>query len=591
MASPGSEAGDYTESDDEGEASYVRGGYHRVTPGDVFAERYRVVAKLGWGHFSTVWLCLDTRTSAYVALKIQKSAQHYTEAAYDEIDLLATASKQQEAQGEAGVVRLLDYFEHQGPNGTHVCMVFEVMGPNVLALIKQCDFKGVPEPMVRSIAHDTLIGLDFLHRVCGIIHTDLKPENVLVSCPFGVPIDKHGLPLIDLDATPPPPPQLAENVAKRSKARGKAAEVDRLDTSGDNESPPFVKGSFRRSGSDQTGLCSYSRDPEKAKLFRLPAIYNPPSSSEQVSFGARGRGSNDSAEPRPRGTGYATDAPAPATMASVVGTIPAETLAKFKKDGLNPFLHKPAGTFKLADLGNACWLNRHFSEEIQTRQYRSPEVILGAGYHTSADMWSLACMVFELMTGDYLFDPKSSEEYPRDEDHLALAIELLGRVPESLLMKARHRRTYMNLHGELRHIKALRYNSLEQVLRSKYRMHQVMARTLSSFLLPLLDLDPDARATAQNHLNHPWLRGLPSPDCDEFNQPTGQTELAMAHATREEMARRAAQAEQWGDGRDFGADRSQRAAVDPRTGRSVPELLGAPGAEGREAEDVLLGSP
>jgi serine/threonine-protein kinase SRPK3 len=48
---------------------------------------------------------------------------------------------------------------------------------------------------------------------------------------------------------------------------------------------------------------------------------------------------------------------------------------------------------KIADLGNACWTDYHFTNDIQTRQYRSPEVILGAKWHHSADMWSMACMV------------------------------------------------------------------------------------------------------------------------------------------------------------------------------------------------------
>merc|ERR1740138_887564 len=95
-----------------------------------------------------------------------------------------------------GVVQLLDYFEHLGPNGKHVCIVFEVMGPNVLALIKQYRFKGIPMEIVRKVAAHTLIGLDYLHRLCGIIHTDLKPENVLVACPKGVPINKHGIPIV-----------------------------------------------------------------------------------------------------------------------------------------------------------------------------------------------------------------------------------------------------------------------------------------------------------------------------------------------------------------------------------------------------------
>lgn len=62
---------------------------------------------------------------------------------------------------------------------------------------------------------------------------------------------------------------------------------------------------------------------------------------------------------------------------------------------------------KVVDLGNACWTFKHFTDDIQTRQYRSPEVIVGAKYHTSADMWSLGCIVFELLTGDLLFDPRA----------------------------------------------------------------------------------------------------------------------------------------------------------------------------------------
>jgi serine/threonine-protein kinase SRPK3 len=48
---------------------------------------------------------------------------------------------------------------------------------------------------------------------------------------------------------------------------------------------------------------------------------------------------------------------------------------------------------KIADLGNACWVAHHFTNDIQTRQYRSPEVILGAKWGASTDVWSMAAMV------------------------------------------------------------------------------------------------------------------------------------------------------------------------------------------------------
>ncbi len=50
---------------------------------------------------------------------------------------------------------------------------------------------------------------------------------------------------------------------------------------------------------------------------------------------------------------------------------------------------------KIADLGNACWTYKKFTEDIQTRQYRALEVLIGAGYSTPADIWSTACTVGE----------------------------------------------------------------------------------------------------------------------------------------------------------------------------------------------------
>lgn len=51
---------------------------------------------------------------------------------------------------------------------------------------------------------------------------------------------------------------------------------------------------------------------------------------------------------------------------------------------------------KIADLGNACWVGHHFTNDIQTRQYRSPEVILGSKWGASTDVWSMAAMVCDV---------------------------------------------------------------------------------------------------------------------------------------------------------------------------------------------------
>jgi serine/threonine-protein kinase SRPK3 len=170
-------------ADEEDSEDYCKGGYHPVQIGEKFKDgKYTVVRKLGWGHFSTVWLSRDNNTGKHVALKVVRSAAHYTETAIDEIKLLnKIVQAKPDHPGRKHVVSLLDSFEHKGPNGTHVCMVFEVLGENLLGLIKRWNHRGIPMALVKQITKQVLLGLDYLHRECGIIHTDLKPENVLIE--------------------------------------------------------------------------------------------------------------------------------------------------------------------------------------------------------------------------------------------------------------------------------------------------------------------------------------------------------------------------------------------------------------------------
>lgn len=61
---------DTDSSEDEGMPDYKIGGYHCMHIGEVLVNRYVIIQKLGWGHFSTVWLAKDIKYDTYVALKI-----------------------------------------------------------------------------------------------------------------------------------------------------------------------------------------------------------------------------------------------------------------------------------------------------------------------------------------------------------------------------------------------------------------------------------------------------------------------------------------------------------------------------------------
>lgn len=165
---------------------------------EIIDNKYIVLKKLGWGHFSTVWLSLKLQDKKLYALKIQKSANKYTESAMEEEEILHdVASNYQNKEWIESVRRyekdptlditrshthnlqMYDQFFHHSMHGRHSIMAFEVLGRNLLTLIKRFNYEGVPMPIVREITRQSLMGLDYLHRVCGIIHTDLKPENVV----------------------------------------------------------------------------------------------------------------------------------------------------------------------------------------------------------------------------------------------------------------------------------------------------------------------------------------------------------------------------------------------------------------------------
>ena len=165
----------------------------------------------------------------------------------------------------------------------------------------------------------------------------------------------------------------------------------------------------------------------------------------------------------------------------------------------------PSIEVKICDIGNACWFNHHFSTIIQTRQYRSPEVILGINYNETSDIWSLACMLFELATGDFLFEPRKGDTFSKNDDHLAQIIEAVGKMPKNFALSGLDSYKYFDKKGKLRRIKNLIYFPIKDILVKKYHFKEKEAKAFSDFLMPMLEYYPDKRASARDLLRHPWL--------------------------------------------------------------------------------------
>lgn len=159
--------------------------------GDVFNDRYMVVRKLGYGQYSTVWLARDLRcafglvnsqyedacltllrVNRHVALKILTAESYGGEKDIYELSILRhIKTANTDHPGYKHAICLLDEFRHAGPHGVHVCLVFDVMSEDLVALGRRYPDRKLPVHLVKQIVRQLLLGLDYLHRSCKVVHT------------------------------------------------------------------------------------------------------------------------------------------------------------------------------------------------------------------------------------------------------------------------------------------------------------------------------------------------------------------------------------------------------------------------------------
>lgn len=429
---------------EENKNAYARGGYMAVTPGKKLNSRYVVVHKLGWGEFSTVWLAYDTlhktlgkQHQAFVALKIAKCDNVVSQSSQYEINLLRYIGVQ--ASSWAPITSLVDCFEVAGQYGSHMCMVMPLHGSNLLSIIDQMKAKkcvrSAPQiRLIKEIVASTLLGLEELDRL-DIIHTDIKPENILCSSPDPKVLD------------------VIETFCQRNKEHASMVPYEALQD------------------------CVSQGDPNHLVCladFGLSVALKPPNTLMSTSRGAK---SDQTA------------------LGSLLGS---------KKE----FLVEKAGTVT----------NLH-GTMIQTREYRAPEVLIGLDFNTRTDLWSVGCMVFELITGEFLMDPKrcTRNERMMDVEHLVMMMQLLGPVPEEIVRL----RTSQNLRRPPPRYIHRYFDEYGSFMYSeKYRLYpkRCLDKELESYLPPseakgaaafimrcLSSYDPAKRPSASELLEDGWL--------------------------------------------------------------------------------------
>ncbi|KAJ3750014.1 CMGC/SRPK protein kinase [Lentinula detonsa] len=670
---------------EESPADYNAGGYLPVKLDDTFKHgRYRVIRKLGWGHFSTVWLVKDNDLGRHSALKVVKSAGRYAETARDEIKLLSRVASFSPAHpGRQHLVSFLDSFSHASPEASHICIVFEPLGENLLALIERNKKKGVPRALVKLIAKQVLLGLQYLHDECDLVHTDIKPENICdlkLTESLAIPIhekkDKRkavttidytdstslswkdklamsgaswkdristfslsssyksstgsnnsqvgrstqghsrshsGIPVSWKDpglAAPAPAVVVSASVTADGGRDGdyfqiagasgslsgssisSSSTVSQSSSATATLARPSPSGTVRPSPepalkmqplpdltisiqprnelklqTNNPSLLSQTAPPKdhaavsnihqterfrsspqlhgsqiSAHMNELPppdypstASYNSPSAlshpadpldlqnesthtsrkSSPLKVGSAAKQSPPTPPPTPNPSFVSStldqslfeDVRLPEQIPSTTQPVDVPHHPTSSAPPPPPPTFSPPVSIKIADLGNATPSKKHYTEDIQTRQYRAPEAIIGRkDWDTRADIWSVACVVFELLTGEYLFDPQAQGGlFTKDDDHMAQIIELLGDYPLECKMGGKYSRDLFDHTGSLRYIKSLKPWPLKRVMIEKYFYSDLDSQILCAFLQPMLMTDMKKRVHARDMIDHEWL--------------------------------------------------------------------------------------
>lgn len=388
------------EEEQESKEDYRKGGYHPVRIGDLFLQRYHVIRKIGWGHFSTVWLCFDFEDKRYVALKIVKSAQNFTETAKDEIQILkAVRDTDPDDPHRAKTVQLLNDFKISGPNGTHVCMVFEVLGSNLLKLIIKSQYRGIPYENVRTIIRQVLEGLDYLHTKCQIIHTDVKPENVLL-CVDDAYINKIAneatemvsngvkLPTSLISTAPeefqkaPPTGKLSKTQKKKLKKKARMQNqliklrMEHLEQLQNDDGKNGDKDAGEHLNGVESPLKTNDNDDESTSLAMNGTLQSIDASSENendditnASIKSNTEEINDQSEIASGDETNKKSAPSACVISENCKNNNSKSPQQQQQLQSHENSSHPDPAFdvcefdvKIADLGNACWVDKHFTE-------------------------------------------------------------------------------------------------------------------------------------------------------------------------------------------------------------------------------------
>ena len=382
--------------------------------GKVLNNRYIIIHKIGDGTFATVWLAYDssmigTNDKKYYAIKIQRADE--SELAEEEIEFLQTIKKHKY------ITELKDNFSYKFGDDTHVCLVFDLLGGSLDDISKE----ELQIEVINKIIYQLLIALDVTISVHKLVHTDIKPENILI--------------------------------------KGISNRTNRIIKEFESCNFHQLYGKFKK----------YKKKNKKKRNRALHII------AEQVIN----------------------------KMSSNIHLDSIDAYSINKK-----YINKNI-IVQISDFGSCRKLIDHTDYNIQTRQFMAPEIIMKTKFNHNCDIWSVGCLLYELLTGEVLFAPIKTRGLSKDRDHLYKIQMALGKIPNDMINRCPIKKVFFKNNGLLKGIYKIEYDPLDEKIRKRIRRKKKIddnnINNIIDIMYKMLTYDINKRPSAKKLLKHKWF--------------------------------------------------------------------------------------
>lgn len=419
--------------------------------GEILNNNYICLSKLGFGGYSSVWLSYDVKNNNCVAIKIFNSDS------YDDGNKEVQNLKKIHNLKSPYSINYLDNFETQYNDNIHYCVVLELMQSSLYSYRKK---NNISLAEIKIISKQVLEFLQVLHRN-NLVHTDIKPENILIN---------NNLPIVN--------------------------ELTKFIKSNDYEKQLFIKKkallNLKKYNIKYVHLYAI-RDLLLDKFFNTNDTQTD-SSTEDTDDADNDSSNIDSKYIFNRDMLFDND--------NDTVTDEHESVSDTNNFDINNKDVK-INKIKVSDFSTCIEINNP-TYEIQTRYYRSPEIILETHFSDKLDVWSFGCMLYELLTGEILLNPDDIEDFSEDRYHIYLIHKKIDIFDIDMWNNSKKKYIYLDSENLLKGFNKYNATPFWNDLIQTYGQTDELLIFID-FLMHCLVINPVNRPSVQNLLSHSFL--------------------------------------------------------------------------------------